>query len=170
MLLVETELTSLLAFRSASGNCSRMHTLGKVRQAPTASVAVLYDPAHLHTCKLACVHASRHTSPRDRNNMAALPLSRAMAVHSRIGRTSQTKDHVLSVFRKSCCVFRKHSPSPVTFLPNTPWGCQFFTVDYRRAQCRKAGWVPSMLQGLPLELTFPPPPANCPPLWGWSRA
>lgn len=122
MLLVETELTSSLVFRSASGNCSRMHTLGKVRQAPATSVAVLYVPAHLHTCTLASVHASRHTSPRDRNNKAALPLSRAMVVHSRIGRTSQTKDHVLSVFWKSCCVFRKHSPSPVTFHPYTLWG------------------------------------------------
>ena len=46
MLLVETELTYSVAFRSASGKCSRMCTLGKVRQAGcgTCGCAVCTHP------------------------------------------------------------------------------------------------------------------------------
>lgn len=164
MPLVETELTSSLAFRSVIGKCSRMRTLGKVRQAGCGP------------CGLCCVRVRACACARIRARLSqgqeqqgCLPLSGAMGAHSGIGRTIQNKDYGLSVFQKSCCVFRKHSPSPVTFLHYSLRDADSY-CSWREGPVAESRLGPLRAPGAAPWTTFSPPPAHRPPLWGWSRA
>lgn len=114
MLLVETELTSFLAFKSASGKGSRMRALRKVPQAGCG------------TCGLCCVRmrvrvrASRHASPRDRNNDAAC-LYPGQWGHIP-GKEGQLKIKIICpLCSKRAAAFSENILPPVTFLPYSLW-------------------------------------------------
>lgn len=123
MLLVEAEFLSSPGFRTVSGNRSKMHTLSKVRQAAGLWAVACVDVC-VHVCAFMCAQ-SGHAFPRDRNNKAAC-LYLDNGTHSRMGSIIQNKDHLLSMFKRSCCIFRKRS----SLLSNFP--CLF------PARCRGA--------------------------------
>ena len=107
---MEAEFLSSLGFRTVSGNCSRMHTLSKVRPAADLWAVVCVDVC-VHVCAFMCAQ-SGHAFLRDRNNKAAC-LYLDNGTHSRMGSIIQNKD-LLSMFKRSCCIFRKRS-SLLTF-------------------------------------------------------